>query len=63
MVRENENHSVEMMVGDLILKLGKANHELHELKARVAHLESLLQKPHIKSSPNSTPNVERKMAQ
>ncbi|GIN57222.1 hypothetical protein [Lederbergia ruris] len=63
MVSEKGYHSVEMLVGDLILMLGKANHELYELKARVDYLESLLQKPIIKSSPDSTLNLERKMAQ
>ncbi|OAK67579.1 hypothetical protein [Lederbergia galactosidilytica] len=63
LISEKGKHSVEMMVGDLILMLGKANRELYELRNRVDYLENLLQKPVIKSSPDSTLNLEREMAQ
>lgn len=55
--------SVETLVGDLIMLLGKANRELYELKGRVEYLESLLQKPVTTSSPDSTLTIEREMAQ
>ncbi|MCJ7840600.1 hypothetical protein MUB24_06690 [Lederbergia sp. NSJ-179] len=63
MVSRNGSHSMEMVVGDLILMLGKANHEIYQLRERVDYLESLLQKPTLDSSPDSTLNLERKMAQ
>lgn len=35
--------SLEILIGDLIFKLGKANQQIHAITQRVAQLEVLLQ--------------------
>ncbi len=37
------NDSMEILIGDLIFKLGKANQQMHSLSQRVAQLEQHLQ--------------------
>lgn len=40
------NDSLEILIGDLIFKLGKANQQIHSLSQRLAQLEqNLQQKP------------------
>ncbi|MBO1004770.1 hypothetical protein [Pseudogracilibacillus auburnensis] len=41
MKQHSQAHSVEILIGDLIFKLGKANQQIHQLTQRIAHLEQV----------------------
>ncbi|MBS4178083.1 hypothetical protein [Lederbergia citrea] len=54
--------SVEILIGDLIFKLGKANQQIHQLSQRVAQLEFLLQNQQNANFPSSNhPAHEKSM--
>ncbi|MBW8350307.1 hypothetical protein K0H71_12745 [Bacillus sp. IITD106] len=49
-MRTNEHSdSIEILIGDLIFKLGKANQQIHQLSQRVTQLEFLLQNQQAES--------------
>lgn len=55
------NDSMEILISDLIFKLGKANQQIHQLTIRVSQLELLLQNQLTTSSSNTRPIIEKKM--
>ncbi|WP_018706557.1 hypothetical protein [Siminovitchia fordii] len=42
MRRAGQGDSLELLISDLIFKLGKANQQIHSLSQRIHHLELLL---------------------
>ncbi|WP_062108504.1 hypothetical protein [Bacillus niameyensis] len=61
MQQSYQNDSMEILISDLIFKLGKANQQIHQLTIRVSQLEFLLQNQLANSSSDSRPIIERKM--
>ncbi|MCJ8007947.1 hypothetical protein ACFFF5_14835 [Lederbergia wuyishanensis] len=53
MKTNKQGDSIEILIGDLIFKLGKANQQIHQLSQRVAQLELLLQNQQNNIFPNS----------
>jgi len=50
---KGHSDSIEILIGDLIFKLGKANQQIHQLSQRVAQLEFLLQNQQTEAISNS----------
>lgn len=62
-MKNHRQESLEQLVGDLILLLGKTNHQISQLSTRVTTLEQFIMKhSSIQSSDSDlSPNKEKKM--